>query len=163
MERLLVKGSAYCQLLNRLDCRLNREIFQQGRLLDITVQRDQQVRDSSLLNTSCGFNRVPYKRGPKLCRFSLHNDLFNHRNISCVSFFNHSSIYYLFNVYSDLSQLALKYLKDTEVDLNNILIMTGNFNIRDCLWDLNFQYHSLHKDTLFDITDSFQLEISRPM
>ena len=34
-------------------------------------------------------------------------------------------------VYSDSSQLALKYLKDTEVNLNNILIMTGGFNIRD--------------------------------
>ena len=32
----------------------------------MTVQRDQQVGNSSLLNTSCGFNRVPCKRGPKL-------------------------------------------------------------------------------------------------
>ena len=35
----------------------------------MTVQRDQQVGDSFLLNTSCGFNRVPRKGGPKL-RFS---------------------------------------------------------------------------------------------
>jgi len=72
-----------------------------------------------------------------LC-FSLCNDLFNYRDISCVSFFNHGLIYYLFNVYSDLSQSALKYLKDTEVDLNNVLIMMGDFNIRNCFWDLNF-------------------------
>ena len=39
--------------------------------------------------------------------FSLHNDLFNHRDISCISFFNHGLIYYLFNVYSDSSQSAL--------------------------------------------------------
>ena len=32
----------------------------------MTVQRDQQVGNSSLLNTSCGFNRVPHKGGPKL-------------------------------------------------------------------------------------------------
>jgi len=63
-------------------------------------------------------------------------------------------------VYSDLSQLALKYLKDTEVNISNILIMTGDFNIRDSLWDLNFPYHSIHRDTLFDIVDSFQLELS---
>ena len=35
--------------------------------------------------------------------FSLCNDLFNHRNISCVSFFNYGLIYYLFNIYSDSS------------------------------------------------------------
>ena len=63
--------------------------------------------------------------------FSLQNDLFNHKDISCVSFFNCGLIYYLMIVYSDSSQLALKYLKDTEVNLNNILIMTGGFNIRD--------------------------------
>jgi len=35
------------------------------------------------------------------------------------------------NVYSDSSQMTLKYLKDTEANINNILIMTGDFNIRD--------------------------------
>ena len=39
--------------------------------------------------------------------------------------------------------------------------MTGDFNIRDSFWDPNFPYHSSHRDTLFDITDSFQLEISK--
>ena len=29
--------------------------------------------------------------------------------------------------------MALKYLKDTEVNIDNILIMTENFNIRDSL------------------------------
>ena len=36
-----------------------------------------------------------------LC-FSLCNNFFNHRDISCVSFFNYSLIYYLFNIYSNL-------------------------------------------------------------
>ena len=93
--------------------------------------------------------------------FSLCNDIFNHRDISYISFFNHSSIYYLFNVYSNLSQSALKYFKNTEDNLNNVIILIGNFNIRNCLWDSNFQYCSLHRDTLFDIADFFQLEISR--
>ena len=35
------------------------------------------------------------------------------------------------NMYSDLSQSALKYLKNTEANINNVLIMTGDFNIRD--------------------------------
>ena len=37
------------------------------------------------------------------------------------------------NVYSDSSYSALKYLKDTEANVSNMLIMTGNFNIRDSL------------------------------
>ena len=35
------------------------------------------------------------------------------------------------NIYSDTSHSVLKYLKDTKVNINNLLIMTGNFNIRD--------------------------------
>ena len=37
------------------------------------------------------------------------------------------------NVYSDSSHSALKYLKDTEVNILNLLIMTGNFNIKDSI------------------------------
>ena len=55
--------------------------------------------------------------------------------------------------------MALKYFKDTKVNINNVLIMTRDFNIRDSFWDLNFLYYSSHKDTLFDITDFFHLEL----
>ena len=65
-------------------------------------------------------------------------------------------------MYFDSFQLALKYLKDTEVNIDNILIMTKNFNIRDSFWDPNFLYYSSYRDILFDITNSFQLEISKP-
>ena len=92
--------------------------------------------------------------------FVLHKDIFNYRDISCISFFNCSSIYFLLNIYSDSLQLALKYLKDTEVNINNVLIITGDFNIRDSLWDLLYPYHLIHKDTLTYIADSFQLSIS---
>ena len=37
------------------------------------------------------------------------------------------------NVYSDSSQSALKYLMNTEANINNVLIMTGDFNIRNRL------------------------------
>ena len=37
------------------------------------------------------------------------------------------------NVYSDLSHTTLKYLKDTEVNINNIVLITDDFNIRDSL------------------------------
>ena len=61
-----------------------------------------------------------------------------------------------------MSQIALKYFKDTKVNINNVLIMTRDFNIRDSFWDLNFLYHSSHKDTLFDITDFFHLKLFKP-
>ena len=57
--------------------------------------------------------------------------------------------------------MALKYLKDTEVNINNIFIMTGDFNIRDRFWDPYFPYYSTYRDSLFNIANSFQLEISK--
>jgi len=69
----------------------------------------------------------------------------------------------LINIYSDASQSALKYLKDTEVNLSNVLIMMGDFNIRDSLWDPAFPHHSSHSDTLFEIADSFQIDLFRPV
>ncbi len=53
--------------------------------------------------------------------------------------------------------MALKYLKDTEADISNVLIMTGDFNIRDRLWDSYYLHHSIHSDLLFNIVDSFFL------
>jgi len=95
-----------------------------------------------------------------LLRFSLRNDILQHKDISCISFFNHGSIYFLINIYSGLSQAALKYLKNTEVNINNVLIMTGDFSIRDHFWNLNFPHYSSYRDIFFEIADSFQLEIS---
>ena len=46
-------------------------------------------------------------------------------------FLNQDSIYFMLNVYSNSSQLALKYLKDTKASIHNDIIMTGDFNIRD--------------------------------
>jgi len=37
----------------------------------------------------------------------------------------------MLSIYSDSLQSALKYPKNTEVNINNILIMTEDFNIRD--------------------------------
>ena len=69
----------------------------------------------------------------------------------------------MINVYSDSSQLALKYLKDTEFNIHNVIIITGDFNIRDSIWDSNFPFHSSHSNSLFDIADSFSLDISKPL
>ena len=66
------------------------------------------------------------------------------------------------NVYFDSSQFALKYLKNTEANIHNVLIMTGDFNIRDSLWDSLYPYYSSYSNLLFKIADSFNLNISIP-
>ena len=66
------------------------------------------------------------------------------------------------NIYSDAFQSALKYLKDTEVNINNLILMTGDFNIRDSLWDPLFPHHSSISDDLFILVDSFKLDLSTP-
>ena len=64
-----------------------------------------------------------------LFHFSLHRNIINFKNILLVLFFNNNNIFWLMNIYSDSSYSALKYLKDTKVNIRNLLIMTGNFNI----------------------------------
>ena len=95
-------------------------------------------------------------------RFSLHSDIFNHRDILLISFFNNSVCHYMLNIYSDLSHMALKYLKNIEINIDNILIMTRDFNIRDSLWDLSFPHYSSISDNLMIIVDSFNLTLSTP-
>ena len=64
------------------------------------------------------------------------------------------------NVYSDSSHSTLKYLKNSEANIQNFLIMTGDFNIWDSIWDLFFPYHSSISNDLIIITDSFNLDLS---
>jgi len=63
------------------------------------------------------------------------------------------------NVYSDSSHSALKYFKDTKINIYNLLIITGDFNIRDSLWDPSFPHYSSISDNLVIIADSFNLEL----
>jgi len=93
-------------------------------------------------------------------QFSLCKNVINHRDILLASFFNDNNIFWIMNVYSDSSHSILKYLMDTEVNISNLLIMTGNFNIRDSIWDSSFPHHSSISDNLMIIADSFNLELS---
>ena len=93
-------------------------------------------------------------------RFLLCKDIINHRDISLISFFNSNVCYYIMNIYSDSSHTDLKYLKDTEANIENVLLMTGDFNIRDSLWDSDFPFHSSVSDDLIIIADSFNLSLS---
>jgi len=87
--------------------------------------------------------------------FSLQKNILKHKAISCISFFNCSSIYFLIFWFISIG-------KNIEVNINNVLIMTSNFNIRDSFWDPNYLYHFFHKDTLFEIANSFHVELSKP-
>jgi len=57
------------------------------------------------------------------------------------------------NIYSDFSQMALKYLKNTKSNINNALIITSDFNIEDNIWNSLFSHYSVYNDTLTDITN----------
>ena len=48
-------------------------------------------------------------------------------------------------------------------NVSNMLIITGDFNIRDNLWDTSFLYHSSISDNLIIIADSFNLDLSIPI
>ena len=93
-------------------------------------------------------------------RFLLRKDIINHRDIILISFVNNHVSYFIMNVYSDSSHSALKYLKDTEVNIDNVLLITGDFNIRDSLWDSSFPFHSSISNDLLIIADSFNLALS---
>ena len=69
----------------------------------------------------------------------------------------------IMNIYSDSSHIVLKYLKDTKVNIENVLLMTGDFNIRNSLWDSAFPFHSSVSDDLIIIVDSFNLSLSTPI
>ena len=94
--------------------------------------------------------------------FTLRSDIINHTDILLISFTSNRSQYFILKIYSDSSHLALKYLKDIEVNIDNVLVMTGNFNIRDSLWNPFFPHHSSISDDLLLIADSFQLALSTP-
>ena len=87
-----------------------------------SLDRDDLLRVISYVNI----------RLSPLC-FLLRKDIINHRDINLISFFNNNTCFFIMNVYSDSSHTALKYLKDTEVNIGNTLLMTGDFNIRDHL------------------------------
>jgi len=89
--------------------------------------------------------------------FSLCKDIFSHRNISIISLFINNGIFFLINIYSDSLHSALKYLKNTGVDISNVLAIADDFNIRDSFWNLMYPLHSSYSDLLLDITDSLLL------
>jgi len=64
------------------------------------------------------------------------------------------------NIYFNSSYSALKYCKNSEANISNFLIMTGDFNIWDSIWDPSFSHHSSISDNLIIIANSFNLDLS---
>ena len=94
--------------------------------------------------------------------FSLCSDIINHSDILLMLFTNDHIQYFIMNIYLDLSHSALKYLKDIEINIDNVLVMTGDFNIRYSLWDPSFPHHLFISNNLLIIADSFNLALLSP-
>ena len=82
--------------------------------------------------------------------FLLRKNIMNYRNINLISFFNNSIICFIINIYSNDQQNALKYLKDIEINLSNVHIMTGYFNIKDNDWNCHMLSPFIPKICLYD-------------
>ena len=94
--------------------------------------------------------------------FFLWTDIINHLDILLLSFTSNCFQYFVLNIYSDFVHSALKYLKDIEINIDNVLIIISDFNIRDSLWNSSFPHHSSISDDLLLIANSFQLALLMP-
>jgi len=95
-------------------------------------------------------------------RFTLRLDIINHRDVNILAFHSGQHINYVINVYSDDNQSALHFLNRNIVNLNNTIVMTGDFNIRDNDWDPNYPHHSVHSEDLLTLAESLGLDLSLP-
>ena len=77
-------------------------------------------------------------------------------------FHDNCAINFLINIYSDSNQTALQFLSRNVINLENMIIMTGDFNIRDSNWDPLAHHHSIYTDDLMTIADSLGLKLSHP-
>jgi len=92
--------------------------------------------------------------------FSFWKDVIDDRDILLISFFNKGKCFWMMNIYSDFLHTVVKYLKDTEVNICNLLVITSDFNIWDNLWNPSFPHHSSLNNDLIIIADSFNLNLS---
>jgi len=64
-------------------------------------------------------------------RFALYLDIVNHYDINVLAFYNNRDIYFIINIYSNSNQTTLHFLCQNIINLDNTIIITGDFNIRD--------------------------------
>jgi len=96
-------------------------------------------------------------------RFTLRLDIINHQDINVLAFYSSQHINYVINIYSDDNQSALHFLNQNIIDLNNTVVITGDFNIRDNNWDPNYPHHSVHTKNLITLAESLGLDLSPPI
>jgi len=95
-------------------------------------------------------------------RFTLRPNIINQQDINVLAFYSGQHINYIINVYSDNNQNALQVLNHNIINLNDTVVMTGNFNIRDNNWDPNYPHYSIHTKDLFTMAKSLGLDLSPP-
>ena len=93
-------------------------------------------------------------------RFALWLDIINYHDINVLAFHNDWDTNYMINIYSDSNQTTLQVLWQNMANIDNTIILTGDFNIRDSDWDPNFRHHSSHTNDLVTIADNLDLELS---
>jgi len=64
-------------------------------------------------------------------RFTLRPNIINHQDINVLVFYSGQHINYIINIYSDDNQNALKFLNQNIINLNDTIVIIGDFNIRD--------------------------------
>ena len=89
-------------------------------------------------------------------------NIVNYWDINVLVFHGDCNTSFMINIYSNSNQTALHFLCQNIINLDNTVIMTDDFNIRDSDWDLLAYYHSMHTDNLMTIVDSLGLELSHP-
>jgi len=63
--------------------------------------------------------------------FTLRLDIINYWDINVLAFHSDRNINFIINIYSNSNQTALHFLHQNIINLDNTIIMIGNFNIRD--------------------------------
>jgi len=96
-------------------------------------------------------------------RFTLRPNIINHRDINVLAFYSGQHINYIINVYSNDNQNALQVLNCNIIDLNDTVVITGNFNIRNNNWDPNYPHHSIYTEDLFTVAESLGLDLLPPL
>jgi len=96
-------------------------------------------------------------------RFTLRLNIVNHCDINILAFYYDYYTNFMINIYSDSNQTALQVLLQSAINLDNTIIIIGDFNIRDSNWDCLTYHHSIHTNDLLTIADSLGLKLSPPL
>jgi len=97
------------------------------------TNQEDILRVTTYINRKLDILRITTYINRKLdkLRFTLRSDLINHRDINLISYNIQDKEAFVLKIYSNISQTAIKYLCDNPLNINNVLIITGDFNIRD--------------------------------